>query len=204
MSANESPLLSKVDQLRAELQTRNPQQLAFQTATSFREGNGAGAFHFPYWGKEVVLSSRDFLPRSAESGEPLAVIHQAIIAYYFHTSKGSPPARGWISFSELPDGQFYTAAFQSYTGKKILQSFGADYARFESRCREICGKSVNFGDGAYQFQVLPRAAVLTVYWRGDEDFPPSYKVLFEDTINYHLPTDGCAILGSMLTGKLIS
>ncbi len=41
-----------------------------------------------------------------------------------------------------------------------------------------------------------------VYWMGDDEFPPSYKILFEDTTDYHLPTDACAILASMLTGKL--
>jgi hypothetical protein len=46
--------------------------------------------------------------------------------------------------------------------------------------------------------------LLAVYWKGDDEFPPSYKILFEDIADEHLPTDACAILGSMLTGKLIS
>ncbi|MFN2105113.1 MAG: DUF3786 domain-containing protein [Candidatus Promineifilaceae bacterium] len=41
-----------------------------------------------------------------------------------------------------------------------------------------------------------------VCWLGDEDFPTSYRILFDRSIEHHLPTDACAILGSMLTTRL--
>lgn len=205
MASSTSPLLKKVAALQEELRSRDPSQLAFQTGTQFDPArDGHGAFIFPYWGNQVILSRQDYLPRSGEEEEPLPVIHQAVIAYYFHASKGSPPSEGWIGFSELPDGQFYTAAFQGYTGKKILQTFGNRYTAFKEKCRGLCGEEIEFADGAFCFQVLPKAAVLAVCWQGDEEFPPSYQILFADNIHYHLPTDGCAILGSMLTGRLIA
>jgi hypothetical protein len=43
-----------------------------------------------------------------------------------------------------------------------------------------------------------------VFWAGDEDLPASYQVLFEATAAHHLPTDACAIAGSMLTRQLIA
>ena len=204
MPAPKSPLVDRVVALRASLVEKDPHQLASQTAAEFLPSEGeSGFFRFQYWGNPVLLPVKDYIACDAETDQPLDVIHQAMIGYYFDTSRGSPSSESWISFTELPDGQFYSSAFQGYTGKKLLSAFETDYDRFLNRCREIYGEEITFADGAYRFQILPRAAVLAVLWMGDEEFPPTYKILFEENISYHLPTDGCAILGSMITGRLI-
>ena len=150
-----------------------------------------------------MLSGTDFIARDPVSLKPLPPVHHAMILYYFYTSKGSPPSREWVSFSELSDGQFYNSAFQGYTSKKLLQFYNTNYEEFENKCINLCGEKTDFGDGGFRIQILPQVAILAVYWQGDEEFPPSYKILFEDTVDYHLPTDVCAILGSMFTGKLL-
>ena len=204
MNKDQEPLERRADELREDLFQRDVNQLSQLTGTTLQTEDGVNIFEFSYWGKPVLLSSHDYLARDAETQGLLPPIHQAMILYYFHSSKGSPPRGNWISFSELADGQFYNSAFQGYTAQKIAQYFQMDYDKFETRNEEQCGEKVEFGDGAYRYQILPQIAMLIVYWKGDEEFPPSYKILFEDIADYHLPTDGCAILGSMLVGKLIA
>ena len=204
MNKDQEPLERRSDELREDLFQRDVNQLAELTGITLRLEDGESFFDFLYWGKPVLLSSRDFLARDPESQHPLPPIHQAMIMYYFHSSKGSPATGNWISFSELADGQFYNFAFQGYTAKKMTQYFQTDYDNFEARNEAQGGVKVDFGDGAFRYQILPQIAILIVYWKGDEEFPPSYKILFEDIADYHLPTDGCAILGSMLVGKLIA
>jgi len=204
MNKDQEPLERRSDELREDLFQRDVNQLAELTGITLRLEDGESFFDFLYWGKPVLLSSRDFLARDPESQHPLPPIHQAMIMYYFHSSKGSPATGNWISFSELADGQFYNSAFQGYTAKKLTQYFQTDYDNFKARNEAQRGVKVDFGDGAFRYQILPQIAILIVYWKGDEEFPPSYKILFEDIADYHLPTDGCAILGSMLVGKLIA
>jgi len=204
MNEDQSPLERRADELRELVLAKEPTHLANLTGTVFREGKNSSGYEFLYWGNPVLLSSVDHIARDPETDQPLPAIHQAMILYYFSSSKRSSPVGKWISFSELSDGQFYNAAYQGYTSKKILQHFDVDYLGFENKCLEFCGEKTSFGDGAYRFQILPRIALLAVYWKGDDEFPPSYKILFEDIADDHLPTDGCAILASMLTGKLIS
>jgi len=203
MNKDQEPLERRSDELRKALIHREVEQLAELTGTKLRTEDGESIFEFLYWGKPVQLSSRDYLARDPESQHPLPPIHQAMILYYFHSSKGSPATGNWVSFSELEDGQFYNSAFQGYTANKLTQYFQSDYEKFEARNIDQCGERVDFGDGAFRYQILPQLAILTVYWKGDDEFPPSYKILFEDIADYHLPTDGCAILGSMLVGKLM-
>ena len=204
MNKDQEPLERRSDELREDLFQRDVNQLAELTGTTLRSEDGESFFDFLFWGKPVQLFSRDFLARDTESRHPLPPIHQAMIMYYFHSSKGSPPTGNWISFSELADGQFYNSAFQGYTAQKLTQYFQTDYDKFETRNDALGGIKVDFGDGAFRYQILPQIAILIVYWKGDEEFSPSYKILFEDIADYHLPTDGCAILGSMLVGKLIA
>jgi hypothetical protein len=204
MNEDQTPLERRADELREEVLKAEPNSLADLTGTRTYEKDDGSGFEFLYWGNPVRLSSEDYIARDPENDQPLPAIHQAMILYYFSSSKNSSPVGKWISFSELADGQFYNAAFQGYTSKKILQHFDNDYEGFESRCLELSGEKTSFGDAAYRFQILPMIAILAVYWKGDDEFPPSYKILFEDIADYHLPTDGCAILASMLTGKLIS
>jgi hypothetical protein len=45
---------------------------------------------------------------------------------------------------------------------------------------------------------------MLTYWLGDEDFPSSCKVLFDESASHYLPIDACAILGGMLTRKIIA
>jgi hypothetical protein len=204
MNKDQEPLERRGDELRSDLLQAEPQQLAFVTAATLETDQQGNYFSFEYWGRPVQLSCQDYIAREPDTGQALAPIHQAMILYYFHSSRGSQEPGKWISFSELEDGQFYNAAFQGYTSKKLLQVFGEDYQAFDQAALELCGEKISFGDGAYRYQILPRIAMLLVHWKGDEEFPPSYKILFEDIADYHLPTDGCAILASMLTGKLIA
>lgn len=204
MNEDQTPLERRADELRSTVSDSDPIKLAKFTGTQLQDNNGEYNFEFLFWGNPVVVSSKDYIARDKESDQPLPAIHQAMILYYFKTSKRSSPAGKWVSFSELSDAQFYNAAFQGYTSKKLFQYFQNDVQGFISRCMDMDGEKTNFGDGAFRFQILPRVAMLAVYWEGDDEFPSSYKVLFEDIVDKHLPTDGCAILGSMLTGKLIS
>ena len=204
MNKDQEPLERRSDELREDLFQRDVNQLAQLTGTTLRTEDGENIFEFLYWDKPVHLSSKDYLARDPESQNSLPPIHQAMILYYFHSSRGSTQPGKWISFSELADGQFYNAAFQGYTSKALLQHFSDDYSAFQQANHNLCGEKTSFGDGAYRYLILPKVALLLVHWQGDEEFPPSYKILFEDIVDYHLPTDACAILASMLTGKLVA
>jgi len=204
MNKDQEPLERRADELRSDLLTKVPEQLADLTETELMGSGEEKYFTFSYWGKPVELSCQDFVARDTETRRALPPVHQAMILYYYYSSRGSSQPGNWISFSELADGQFYNAAFQGYTSKNLLQHFGDDYKVFDQANENLCGEKTSFGDGGYRYQVLPKVALLLVHWKGDDEFPPSYKILFEDIVDYHLPTDACAILASMLTGKLIA
>ena len=194
-----SPLELKAQDLWRKLKARDPQELASLTGALFENE----AFTLQLWGNQVAIHHPDFAAHEPTSGKPLNPLDEAILAYYFSISDGAGLSGEWIAFTELPDGQFYTQAFQGYTGSKLVREFGNDDAAFKAAAEHLGGLPVSFGNLAFQFRVLPMVNMLVVCWLGDEDFPPSYRILFDSNLHHHLTTDAAAILGSLLTGKLI-
>ncbi len=204
LSPDASPLLARVATLRQTVAQRAPASLAAATHTQFQAQAGGGVFEFAYFGAAAEFSFPACEARLAHSPALLPPLDQAMVAYYFHNACGGPIAGQWVAFSELPEGRFYTQAFQSYTGAVLARRFGDDLARFVQAAEQAGGRRFDLGDAAFAFLALPLAPLAVVAWQGDEEFPPSYRLLFDASAPRHLSTDTCAILGSMLTRRLVS
>jgi hypothetical protein len=197
---NQPGLPGRVQLLRAELAQRDLVRLARMSGARLL----ADRLLLDIWQVPVTVRLPDFVAYAPAGGGELDLLTQAMVAYYLHTTDGTPPAGAWIAFTDLPDGRFYTQAFQGYTGRELARRFGNDLEAF-GRAALACGaRPGDLGDATYQLQALPHVPILAVAWQGDEDFPPSYQVLFDAHTHHHLPTDACAILGSMFTRRLLA
>ncbi len=193
-------LAQRADELRLGLRGRDPQRLAAATGSTFADGG----FRLNLFTQSVFLSFPDLEPVDVESGQPLPVPAQALLLYYFTTADGSPLMGRWISFAELPDGRVYNQAYQGYTGDLLARRYGADLPGLERASRLLAGGRISYGDSSFAFLALPCVSLSAVLWQGDDEFPASGKVLFDSSVVHYLPTDVCAILGSMLTRKLLT
>jgi len=193
----------RIDEMREELSRRDPLILANNTATIYHDFEEENIFSLSLWGQGVTLTCPEFIACHGDSGKDLDMLSQAMILYYYRTANGRPLSEKWISFSELPDGRFYNQAFQGYTGKELVRHFQDDQNGFELAAERLNGIKQSLGDASYSFQALPRVNLLVVFWKGDEDFPSSFQLLFDASASYYLPTDAYAILGSTLTRHLI-
>jgi hypothetical protein len=197
-------LASRVDELREALQGVPVNLLAERTGASYQAlGPGRGEIRLSLFDTPVLVTYPGLVGFDAKKDDELPLPFQAVLAYYFHTSDGAPVTGRWVSFADLPDGRIYNQAFQGYSGEKLVKSFQLDVDAFKVACERGGGVPTLIGDAAYIFYGLPRLPLLVNYWCGDEDFPSSCKILFDSSVSHYLPTDVCAILGSMLTRKLI-
>jgi Domain of unknown function (DUF3786) len=206
---NETPhpskpaLAARVDELRAALQQIPVNLLVERTGATYQAiGPGRGEFRLSLFDSPAILTHPGLIGFDAKDNElPLPV--QAVLAYYLYTSDGAPLSRQWVSFADLPDGRMYNPAFQGYSGDELVKAFGLDVEGFKLACEKCGGAATPVGDAAFIFYALPRLPLLVNYWCGDEDFPSSCKILFDSSVSHYLPTDVCAILGSMLTHRIL-
>lgn len=189
--------------MRSTLRELDPSLVAARSASSWLMlGPDRGELRIPFWDDVCVFSFPELT--GCINRNPLPDIQQALLLYYLVTADGAPLTGRWVSFADLPDGRTYNAAFQGYSGDKIVKSFGLDLDGFKSACLKAGGKPVEVGSVSFAFQALPRVPLMLTYWLGDEDFPSSCKILFDESASHYLPIDACAILGGMLTRTVIA
>lgn len=196
--------LPVMEAMRDELATTDPVLLGARTGASFqRSSQGQGHFELPYIGRTYHLSYPQFEVRDPDTGEECSPGLRFLFLHYFHKADGAPLAHRWIAYRELPDGMFYFHAFQGYSGTRLIKAFDNDLERFKHAALEAGGEAISHGDSGFKFWPLPRVPLAVVYWLGDEEFPPSSNVLFDASAGHYLSTDGLAVLGRELCGKII-
>jgi hypothetical protein len=197
-------LASRVEELREALQQVPANLLAERTGASYQVlGPGRGEFRLSLFDSPVLVTYPDLMGIDIKTDDELPLPFQAVLAYYFYSSDGAPQTGQWVSFADLPDGRIYNQAFQGYSGDELAKAFGLQVDAFKAACEKSGGMATPIGDAAYIFYALPRSPLLVNYWCGDDDFPSACKLLFDSSVSHYLPTDVCAILGSMLTRKLV-
>lgn len=196
------PLAAYAESLRHELRQMEAAALAERSGAELRQEEGGVALILPLWGEPAQAVFPALLFRSS-AGSALDNLSQALLLHHLHHSQGAAVAGSWMAFSELPDGRFYAQAFQGYTGQPLARRFGQDADAFAAAALAAGGVPVPFADRAFAFRPLPHTPLLAACWQGDDDFPASYRILFDVSAPRHLSTDACAILGSMLVRRLV-
>jgi hypothetical protein len=196
----EVSMLRQVEALRKDIRRRSLQELCAATGADL-----AGhelTLHF--WGDPIRISFPELAARRLDGDSSCSTFDTAMLIFYLHRADGTAPAGEWIGFRQLPDGAFYHQAFQSYSGDRLAQAFGQDHAAFTAAMGRFYGEPIPaLGSLAFAVRPLPLIRLAAVLWPGDEELPSRAAVLFDAAASHHLPTDGLALLGSGLVGRLL-
>lgn len=204
---NITPLIQKTDELRDRVRDEDPKYLARRVEAEYIDEPGNTRLVLPWWDSPVHIRLPELIAFDQNTQVELRPDAQAMILYHLTSSDGYPVSGRWISFHDLPDGKFYAQAYQGYTGGELIRVFGNRSDDFAAAAVKAGGRYPEVentpGDKAYAFRPLPRVHLLAAYWEGDDEMPASAQVLFDASSHRHLPTDACAILGSMLARRII-
>ena len=199
----ENALTAQMAAHRQQLCERDPALVAANSGAAWDAASGT--LTFDCLSQPLIVATVDY-GITAQGDRPLPVIIQALATTYLLTADGTPRAGQWIAFRDLPDGTFYHQAFTGYTGQRLVRMLGDAVDRFRHGAEAAGGASLSgLGDAAFEFRVLPRLWLAAIYWQGDaeDDFPPQARVLFDGAASRYMILDGLAILGSMLTGRIL-
>lgn len=196
--ASKQALARRVEELRLQLRSRDPEKLAALTGALLK----GETFHFALLGKPLCLAWPDLCAFDAADGREQPTFLQALVLYYFVTADGAPLTGNWVSFADLPGGRVYAPAFQGYSGNELVKTFGLNVEAFRQACLLNGGVPLEIGEAAYLFEGLPRLPLAVTYWVGDEEFPSASKILFDASACHYLPIDACAVLGGLLAKRL--
>lgn len=202
-------LLPTIARLQEELQGMDGRLLAVRAGAEWPEWQGSD-IRLRLLGEEYAVAWPQATVRRVQDGSDaradvprLGRGVQVLLLTYLRNADGTPPAGSWLSFRELPNGGFYHRAFQGYAPDRIAQRLGNDLPAFRRAAEQTGGRREPMGDASYGFQALPHVWLAAVLWEGDEEFPASARILFDETCSRYLPTDLLATLGRWLVGRLL-
>jgi len=200
----------QLDVLRAEVKERHPGRLASNSggqlvAQSHAPGAGAGSeIRLSYWGQQIAISCEDYTARNMKDGKECSVYDMGMLLYYLREADGTPLADEWIGYRQLPGGSFYSQAFQGYTGDRLAKVYGEQPEAFMKAAEILDGVRLTGLPGvAYAFLPLPRTRLAAILYPGDEEFAARASVLFDASASHYMTTDGLALLGAGLAGRLV-
>jgi len=192
-------LAQRLDDLRLDLRRRQPEQLASLTGAIWENGE----LSLSFLGRVLPLRWPDLHLVDPDNGREFPPFQQALLLYYLATADGTSLAGRWVTFAELPDGRVYQTAFQASTGEALRTAFGNDLAGYVRAAEKAGGQPAGIGEAGFQFEALPRVPLLAAYWTGEDDLPPSARVLFDASTGHYLPTEACAVLGGLLARRIL-
>jgi len=193
-------MLRRLDELRSDLHTRQPEIIAARCGGTYRDGS----ILLEYWGRAISIPWNSLAPLFVEENKPCSVFDSAMLIYYLHTARGTDLADRWIAFREIPGGAFYHQAFQGYSGDRVARRFGEQTDDFERAAQKLDGwRLPALAPYAYAFQPLPRIRLAAALWPGDEDFAARASILFDASVDSYLTIDGLALIGAGLAGRLL-
>jgi hypothetical protein len=194
--------VSPLARAQAALREADPERVAALSGAELERRNGEAVLSVRLLDTTLELTHPGLEVRRADA-KPCPEWQGHLLTYYLSMADGTPPAGKWVALRDLPDGMFYQAAYDGYTGGDLVRAFGNDVEPFRQACRALGAEALNTGDAGYRFLVLPRVWLAAIYWLGEEMIPSSARVLFDASIKHYLPTDSCAALGGWLADRII-
>ena len=101
----------------------------------------------------------------------------------------------WISEKEIPGGETFFRGPHRIPTDRVSRRFGNDLAEFRKRCEQLAGEPIRMADAACTFNIAQRIPVAVLYWRGDDEFTPECRILYDRSIQEHLAADIVYALG---------
>ncbi len=122
----------------------------------------------------------------------------------FHYSKAEPTTKSGnlVKFANLEGGQAYETAFLNRAVKPLAEVFGDKPEELGRYAERFGGYILSYGDCSVEIPALPHIPLKIILWQKRE-FPAEANILYDATANDYLPTEDLAVLGELMTARLI-
>jgi hypothetical protein len=190
----------QLDMLRAEVQAKHPGRLVVDCGATLVNQE----IQLSYWGQLIGISCSHLKARKLSDGSECSIYDEGMLLYYLREADGTAMADRWIGYRELPGGNFYSQAFQGYSGDRLARTYGEKPEAYIKAANALGGFPLSALPGvAFAFLPLPRIRLASILYLGDEEFPARASILFDGAASHYMTTDGLALLGAGLVGRLI-
>ena len=108
----------------------------------------------------------------------------------------------WIDCRSLQHGAVLGSHFSRTVTDSLSRFFSLETDKLVSQALKWGGKPIELADQGFQFALFPRLPVALIHWRGDDEFSPYSKILYDISASNYMPTHGLAALTEFLIYRL--
>ena len=112
-----------------------------------------------------------------------------MVLVYLTEAKEIKPTHTWVSEKDLLGGSTFFRGPHQLQVKDLEDLYGKDPVAFLKAGKRLGGSEILYGDKGFALEVFPKVPLAYVLWKEDEEFPPRMGVLFDSSIQSHLPLD---------------
>jgi hypothetical protein len=188
---------------REEWAKQDPQRAAILSGAEHQKEPDGTQVHLQFLGKAISVSWPEGRVLGPDPAKELSLQEQVLILHYLLKAPGAPLAGQWITFREIPSGEFYYSAFVKRAKEPLVKTFGHRPGLLAELGVQQGGLKREEGDVCLCFQAFPKIPVCLILWAGDDEFPPDGNVLFDASIARYLIAEDVAVLAGMVVYPLI-
>ena len=126
-----------------------------------------------------------------------------MVLVYLTDAKEIKPTHTWVSEKDLAGGATFFRGLHRLPVEELEALYGKNPGVFLEAGQRLGGNEILYGDKAFALDVFPRVPLAFVLWKEDEEFSPRVTVLFDSTIQSHLPLDVIWCLASETARRLL-
>jgi hypothetical protein len=192
-----------LDIARSEFRKIDPKTLAQNSGAVYQAESKDPVLHLPFFYRKIEITWPEGEVISLEGAKDLSLQEQGLIMHYLIQATGAPLTNIWITFREIPSGEFYYPTFIKRAKEPLVRTFGSQPELLIELGTEMGGTKGAEGDVALCFQTFPHVPVCLIIWAGDNEFPPDGNLLFDSSISKYLPAEDIAVLSGLVVYSLI-
>lgn len=171
-----------------------------------RPADDASYCELDYYGRPVRITHQPMTVSALDDGPEIPLAEQALILHYLVNADGSEPQGEWVTFREVPSGEFYWSAFVKRAKDPLVGFFGHQPELLLELAPLVGGRPTQevSGDAVVIVQAFPRVPLLLQLWAGDDEFPADGNVLMDRTIAGYLSTEDIALAAGLPIYKMMA
>lgn len=168
----------------------DPKDVCQRSRAQFDKAIGSYLLNFLQERYRIEPSSRTIEPVAGPIpvGGP-SIDLQIILITYLLSAQEIPLADRLVAVSSLKGGKCFFEGPHSFPLDPLIEQYGRNVEGFLDKGLFLGGLQEGYGDVSVRFPAFPHVPVVMVLWRGDEEFLPRLSVLFDASIDQHLPLD---------------
>ncbi len=156
----------------------------------------------PFFEETIIVEIPKFTFRSAQGGN-VTLAAKILILHYLLKASGEPLGQDMIPYEDIPGCRPYLPVFERRVVRPMLAAFGFDRDLFRSAGEALRAAPGSFGDASFSLSALPLVPLTFILWEGDQEFPPSLKILFDPAIDTYLPLEDITVLSKLAAVRII-